>query len=69
MQLKISKDVYGIVSRKKGEIIKYKPWPHEWQGMTEKQRVSSGLFVHCFGQGEFEVLRDGVDVEVVISDD
>ena len=53
----------GIVDRYIGDIIDYIPWDHEWQGMIEQERVKDGLFVHCFGHGEFEVLRVGVDIK------
>ena len=46
--------IYGSVYRI-GETIEYKPWPYDWQGMPEPDRVAAGIFVHCHGMGEFEV--------------
>jgi hypothetical protein len=58
------RDKAGIVSRSKGELVFYKPWDYEWQGMTEKQRVDKGIFVNCFGHGKLEVLQVGIDIEL-----
>lgn len=62
MKLKMIKDVKGMVERVEGEVFDYNPWNFEFQGKTEPQRVSEGLFVHCYGMGEFEVLREAVEV-------
>ena len=62
--IKMIRDKRGIVNRSKGELLFYKPWDYEWQGMTEQQRVSKGIYVNCFGHGEFEVLKVGIDIEL-----
>lgn len=67
MILKFIKDTTGIydVLYKKDQEKTYYPWPHEWQGMTEKKRVKQGIFVECHGHGEFDVFRKGIDVDVI----
>ena len=47
-----------------GSRHEYRPWPHEWQGMTERDRVSRGRFVECHGHGEFDVFKAGETVFV-----
>ena len=64
MKLVCIKDINGIISRDKGEVVDYIPWFYSWQSMSEDVRVSKGIFVHCYGQGEFEALRIGKDVEI-----
>ena len=61
--LTMKRDKQGIISRKKGDKINYKPWHNCFQGLSEQERVDIGMFVHCYGQGEFEVLTNN-DVEV-----
>ena len=46
-----------IGSNKKGDEKTYYPWKCNWQGMSEPERVDKGIFVECFGQGEFSVYR------------
>jgi hypothetical protein len=46
-------DVY-----KKGQVIDYRPWSFEWGGMTESERVTKDIFVHCYGMGEFDVFYE-----------
>ena len=46
-----------IGSHKKGDEKTYYPWGFNWQGMSEPERVDKGIFVECFGQGEFSVYR------------
>ena len=41
----------------KGQIVEYRPWEFEWQEMTEPERVAKGIFVHCYGMGEFDAFR------------
>ena len=48
----------------KGKIIEYHPWDFEWQGMTEPERVKKGIFVHCYGMGEFDAFKKE-DVEPI----
>ena len=57
MILEFIKDTKGIYNDIfiKGEIKEYQPWLHSWQGMTEPERVAKGLFVECYGHGEFQV--------------
>tara|TARA_R110000822_G_scaffold100746_1_gene226529 strand:- start:51 stop:248 length:198 start_codon:yes stop_codon:yes gene_type:complete len=62
--IKMIRNKRGIVNRSKGEILFYNPWDYEWQGMTEQQRVDKGIYVNCFGHGEFEVLKVGIDIEL-----
>lgn len=69
IQLQTIKDISGIVCRKRGDIFPYNPWNFQWQGIGEKDRVAQGLFIHCYGQGEFEVLRDGQDVKRIEAKD
>lgn len=33
-----------------------------WQDMNEEERIQKGIYVICYGMGEFEVLKEGVDV-------
>lgn len=56
---------FGGDEYQEGEIIDYRPWKHEWQGMTEPERVEKGLFIHCYGMGEFDVFRED-DVEPLV---
>jgi hypothetical protein len=65
MFIKDTPKIYGLPAYKKFEIIKYKKWDYDWQGMSEKTRVKNGIFVRCWGMGEFEVFRLGVDVAIV----
>jgi len=62
------RDVQGIYGMKyqKGEEKKYHPWCCEWQGMSEPERVDKGIFVECFGQGEFNVFNRA-DVTPIIN--
>mgnify|MGYP003646230609 FL=1 len=62
--IKMIRDKQGIVNRRNGELLFYKPWDYEWQGMTERQRVDKGIYVNCFGHGDFEVLKLGIDIEL-----
>lgn len=66
IRLKMIVDRTGLYNRqfKAGDVVDYGSWDFEWQGMTEAERVEQGIFVHCHGQGEFEVFREGVDVEL-----
>ena len=57
MKLCMKVDTTGLVNRKAGDIIDYKPWPQEWQGMNEEARAAKGIFVICHGMGEFEVIE------------
>lgn len=38
-----------------GKIIEYSPWNFDFQDMKEHERVKKGIFVHCYGMGEFDV--------------
>lgn len=49
----------------KGDEVIYTPWNFEWQGMTEQERVEKGIFVNCYGHGEFEVYKLGEDVSIM----
>jgi len=51
-----------IVTRNKGDKVEYVPWDYEWQGLSGSERVKRGLYIHCYGMGEFEVLREGIEV-------
>ena len=62
MKLECLKDIKGIVERKKGDIINYIPYKPMWQDMNEEERIQKGIYVICYGMGEFEVLKEGVDV-------
>lgn len=62
-QLEVTKHIKGIVNRAKGDLIDYYPWDFKWQGMTEPERVEKGIYVICYGHGEFEVLKEGIDVK------
>ena len=55
--LRFKRDVLGIYNLlfPAGSTYEYTPWDHEWQGKTEPQRRKDGLFVVCYGQGEFNV--------------
>lgn len=66
MKLRFKKDHVGYYDElfKKGQIREYKPWPRVWQRMTEQERVAKGIFVECYGMGDFNVFRPD-DVEVV----
>ena len=57
MKLCMKVDTTGLVNRKAGDIIDYKPWPQEWQGMNEEARAAKGIFVICHGMGELEVIH------------
>ncbi len=57
IKLIMLRDIRGIVNRMAGDIVEYYSWPYEWQGMTEEQRVAEGLYVICFGHGEFEIIK------------
>ena len=69
MILTFLRDIDGIVARKSGDSIEYEPWDFEWQGISELDRIKMGLYVQCFGQGEFEILVVDRDVSVSTSDD
>ncbi len=63
-QLKITRDIIGeMIPRRAGDMVTYHPWPHEWQGMSEPERVAKGIYINCYGQGEFEVLRVPEDAQ------
>lgn len=64
MKLEFLKDTTGIYCIRflTGQRIEYHPWPHDWQGMTEEERVKKGLFVYCRGHGEFDKFEEGKDV-------
>jgi hypothetical protein len=65
IKLRALKDINMIYeTTKRGEIIDYIPWNRSWQGMSEQERVQKGIFVMCYGHGEFDVLTKD-DVEVV----
>ena len=57
MKLLFKKETRGIYYKHwdRGDVISYYPWDGVWQGMTEQERVEKGIFVHCQGQGEFDV--------------
>ena len=57
MDIKFIKETAGIYGEVfiKGEVKTYRPWRHEWRGMTEPDRVAKDLFVECHGHGEFNV--------------
>ena len=57
MQLLFNEDFNGFERHKKGDIIYYTPWYHQWQGMSEPKRIEKGIFVRCLGHGEFDVFR------------
>jgi hypothetical protein len=65
MFIKDTPKIYGLPPYKKFQIIDYKKWDYAWQGMSERTRVKKGIFVHCWGMGEFEIFRIGVDVAIV----
>ncbi len=56
MKLEFIKNYKGCYNEfyEKGQVIDYHPWDFKWQGMTEKERVKKGVFVHCYGMGEFD---------------
>lgn len=64
MKLRFVKDTTGIYNHsfKKGEIIEYKPWNFIWKNMTEEERVKKGIFVFCYGQGEFNVFETEIEI-------
>ena len=66
MKLKILKQINYFKTYNPGEIIEYKPWDYVWQGLTEPERVARGIFVYCFGHGDFIAFKvsEG-DVEIV----
>ncbi len=68
MHLKFIKEKNGIYNKVYaiGETITYCPWDYEWQGMSEKERVSKGIFIHCHGMGEFERFDENQDVVKVV---
>jgi hypothetical protein len=61
MKLRFNQDKTGIygVQYKKGDELAYTPYQNTWQGMTEPERVEKGIFVICYGHGEFNVFKDG----------
>jgi hypothetical protein len=65
MKLVMIKNKKGIVDRYMGDVVEYEPWPHKWQGMGEGERLKNGIFIKCFGHGEFEVLRLREDVDII----
>ena len=65
MKLRAIKNINGIINRKHGDIFDYAPWLFDWQGMSEPERVRKGIYIHCFGHGEFEVLNEGDTVELI----
>lgn len=64
VKLTFLKDIDGVVTRKTGDTIVYEPYNKKFQSKTESERVDAGMFVHCYGHGEFEVLKEGVNVSV-----
>jgi hypothetical protein len=54
-----------ISGSRRGETFEYAPWDFEWQGMQEEERIAKGIFVKCYGHGEFDVYILGKDVEIV----
>ena len=62
IELRLLRDTQGIISRKRDDVITYSPWDFKWQGMSETERTRRGIYVTCFGQGEFEILYGGHDV-------
>lgn len=65
MKLIAIKNIKGLDNYSIGEEVKYIPWKHKWQGMTEPERVKKGIFVNCYGMGMFSVFRDGEDVGIL----
>lgn len=66
MQLEFIKNTKDqTILRKKGEKINYNPWPYEWRGMNESERRERGLFVFCYGMGDFQIFKEGIDVKIV----
>jgi hypothetical protein len=68
MKLKFIKTVTGCYNEiyRKDDIIEYSPWNHYWQDMSEQERVSKGIYIHCHGQGEFDVFNSTEVTPVVI---
>ena len=65
IKLMVTKNIDdSIIKRKKGELINYDPWEFNWGSMTEPERRKKGLFVHCYGMGEFEVWELGDNVAI-----
>ena len=62
--LEFIKDTPGIYGKvyKKGEIIEYIPWNYEFHDMDEVTRIKNGIYVHCYGHGEFDRFEEGKDV-------
>lgn len=61
MKLCMKKDTDGLVKRKAGDVVEYQPWPQEWKGMSEPDRVAKGFYVFCHGLGEIEVIHVPTD--------
>jgi len=59
IKLKFIKDHCGYWNKiyKTGDVIDYTPWDHEFQGISESDRVKKGIFVHCYGNGDFDVFN------------
>lgn len=53
----------GFRKLQKGDEIEYSPWKHKFRGMEEPERVTNGIYVHCFGHGEFEILKSPEEVK------
>lgn len=68
-KMKLIRDIPGVVNRKKGEIICLDgyQWSHPWQDMSSDERTKYGIYVHCYGHGEFEVIRVPQDA-ILIND-
>lgn len=57
MKIKLLKDYSGHREYKAGEILDYEPWPHEWRSMSEPERVAKGIYVYCYGHGDFHAFE------------
>lgn len=55
--IEISGPMHGITERSMGERVEYHPWEFDWHDMDEPTRVSNGIYVFCYGHGEFEIIR------------
>jgi hypothetical protein len=61
--MKFIKNQRGLRNANIGDAYEYSPWPHVWQGMTEPERINKGIYVECYGHGEFVVFKLGEDIE------
>lgn len=48
---------------KKDDVISYTPWFYIWQNQSESERRENGIYIHCYGHGEFAKFIEGIDVK------